>query len=604
MTTPIDARLTALRHAMRARQVTACLIPSSDPHLSEYQPDHWKARHWFSGFTGSAGVLIVTLDWAGLWTDSRYFEQAQKQLEGSTITLMRQNTANVLSPLPWLAAHLDGDAILAVASDVVSIAFQRRLQTALEACGASLTSAFDLPGEAWLKRPSLPTAAIIEHDIEYAITSRGDKLARVRAAMQALNACHHLVSTLDDIAWITNLRGADIRYNPVFLAHLLISREQATLFVDAHRIPAPLQQALKTDGIQLAPYAAAATALSRLPDTATLLYSPTQTVVATCAHLPHSVTRVEATNPSTAMKAVKTPAALEHVRATMRQDGAALVTGFQHIEQALLAGETVTELDVAAILYSARAARPGFISESFNTIAGFKANAALPHYAATPDNHSVLTTDGLLLVDSGGQYLGGTTDITRVWAFGSTSAEERRDFTLVLKGMIGLSRAHFPQGTSGPQIDALARAPLWAAGSDFGHGTGHGVGYFLNVHEGPQSIRPPRDNDPKVVLQAGMITSIEPGLYKPGRHGIRHENLAAVQLANSTEFGQFLRFETLTLCPFDSRALEVSLLSTEEIDWLNHYHRRVEQELAPLLETAADRQWLAERCMPIANDRQ
>lgn len=600
MNTLIPARLAALRQAMQTYQVTACFIPSSDPHLSEYQPEHWKARHWFSGFDGSAATLIVTLDWAGLWTDSRYFEQAEKQLENTGVTLMRQNTAGVLNPLPWLAEHLGACDTLAVAADVISNAQLRRMQQLLAPSTAGITTAIDVPQAAWPERPTLPTAAIFEQPLEYAITPRTAKLAQVRTAMQSLGASHHLVSTLDDIAWITNLRGADISYNPVFLAHLLIDASHATLFVDATRIPPDLQQALADDGISQAPYDQAADTLAALPSSARLLYSPAQTVAATTAALPASISCIEARNPSTAMKALKTDAAIEQVRATMRQDGAALVIGFHQIETAVLAGEPITELDVTSILYKARADRPGFISESFNTIAGFKANAALPHYAATPDSHSPLSADGLLLVDSGGQYLGGTTDITRVWAFGSTSEEQRRDFTQVLKGMINLSRARFPKGTSGPQIDALARAPLWAAGCDFGHGTGHGVGYFLNVHEGPQSIRPPRDSEPKIALEVGMITSIEPGIYKPGRHGIRHENLACVRSSGHTEFGEFLEFETLTLCPFDSRALELTLLSVEEIDWLNHYHQHVEEALAPLLDDAADRQWLHERCQPLA----
>jgi len=356
---------------------------------------------------------------------------------------------------------------------------------------------------------------------------------------------------------------------------------------------------LERDDIRLHAYGEVADVLAALPAGARVMFDPARVVVDVAGALPEGVAHIEHANPSTALKAIKSEAELEHVRATMREDGAALVQGMHAIERRLHAGETVTELDVADILREKRAARPAFVSESFGTIAGYMANGAQPHYSATPEHHAQLKADGLLLVDSGGQYQGGTTDITRMWAFGETTAEQRRDCTAVLKGMIALSRARFPAGASGPQLDALARAPIWAEAGEYGHGTGHGVGYFLNVHEGPHGIRPPAPGGALVPLQPGMISSIEPGLYKSGRHGVRHENLAAVRTWKESEFGTFLAFETLTLCPIDTRALEPELLDATEKAWLNDYHRQVHEAIEPLLEDAADRAWLEKRCATI-----
>ena len=595
---PVPNRIAALRGVMSEHGVDACIIPSADPHLSEYLPEHWQARAWLSGFDGSAGTLVVTATFAGLWTDSRYFEQAERQLGTSGVALMKLRIPHTAEHLDWLLANLSRGASVAVAGDSLAMATANTLRDRLRTIDATLRTDLDLPGHVWPNRPPRPTAPVIEHPISHAVTTRSDKLARVRDAMHAAGATHHFVSTLDDIAWITNLRGSDVEYNPVFLAHLLIDGERATLFAGADRFDAELIETLQRDGIDVADYDDAAQALSALAADARILIDPARCVVALAEALPTAVARTTQPNPSVAMKAIKDAAELAHIRETMRQDGAALVAAMHGIERELGAGGTLTELDVEVRLREARAARPGFVGESFATIAGYMANGALPHYRATPENHATLSADGLLLVDSGGQYLGGTTDITRVWAFGAVTAEQRHDATLVLKGMIALSRAHFPAGASGPQLDALARAPIWAANADYGHGTGHGVGYFLNVHEGPHGIRPPAPGGALVPLQPGMIVSIEPGLYKPGRHGIRHENLAVVRDAGESEFGQFLAFETLTLCPIDTRAIDAGMLESSERDWLNAYQQRVEAELAPLLDDG-DRAWLHARCAPM-----
>jgi len=599
MTNPIPSRLAALRAAMQQHDINAVLVPSADPHLSEYLPAHWSAREWLSGFTGSAGTLIVTTDQAGLWTDSRYFSQAEQQLAGSGIALMKLRVPHTPEHLEWLQQQLGEGHVLAVAGDSVALATQRRIEQALAGSGATLRTDLDLPGMVWSDRPALPRSPVLEHAPEYACTSRVDKLQRLRQAMRKLGASHHLLSSLDDIAWLTNLRGSDVECNPVFLAHMLVPLEgRATLFVGRAKLDDALVAKLAADGIGIADYASIGSTLQELGAGDRLLLDSSRVVGSIASAIAPAVERIEAANPSTAFKAVKSEAELEHIREVMRRDGAALVRAFRRLEQRLAAGMTVTELDVDSLLHEERSAQPGWVGESFATIAGYQANGALPHYRAMPEAHATLQAKGLLLIDSGGQYHGGTTDITRVLALGETTAEQRRDASLVMKGMIGLSRARFPKGASGPQLDALARAPLWAAGMDYGHGTGHGVGYFLNVHEGPHGIRPPASGATLVALQPGMISSIEPGLYKPGRHGIRHENLAVVVEADHTEFGEFLAFETLTLCPFDRRALEPGLLNPEERAWLDDYHATVRAALAPLLD-GVDLEWLQRHCAPL-----
>ncbi len=591
-------RVAAVRAAMRREEVAACVVPSADPHLSEYLPEHWQARAWLSGFTGSAGTLIITEGFAGLWTDSRYFEQAENQLAQSGVELMRLRVPHQPEHLDWLASHLHENDQLAADGACLSLTAKRQLQGVLSGANVRLRTDLDLPGLVWDERPGLPSAPVYPHPAGFVTESAGDKLSRVREAMSDAGASHHLISALDEIAWLVNLRGSDVECNPVFLAHMLIESEAATLFVRQDRLAPEAIKQMAEHGIALADYDAVGQHLAGLPADARLLLDPAHVVVALTEQLPASITCLERPGPVTQLKAIKRAPELEHIRRVMREDGVALVQVFHRVERALQAGEQVSELDIDAWLHAARAQRPGFVGESFATIAGYMANGALPHYRATQESHAQLGRDGLLLVDSGGQYLGGTTDVTRVWAFGQTTPEQRSDCALVLKGMIGLSRAHFPEGASGPQLDALARAPLWAAGLDYGHGTGHGVGYFLNVHEGPHGIRPPSPGAALVPLEPGMISSIEPGLYRSGRHGVRHENLAVVVEVEATEFGSFRAFETLTLCPFDTRAMDLDLLDQSERAWLNDYHRQVQSNLSPMLDEDG-RKWLQERCMPI-----
>ncbi len=596
-------RIERLRDALKAEGLAAVLVPSSDPHLSEYLPERWQGRQWLSGFTGSMGTLVVTLDRAVLFADSRYWTQAEAELAGSGTELFKIPTAAATHHIDWLAEQVPAGAAVGVDGQVLGLAAAQALRRALEAAGVQLRTDIDLLEQAWPERPGLPAAAVYEHLAPHATQARASKLAQVRAQMAATGASHHLVSTVDDIAWLFNLRGADVPYNPVFLAHALIDASGVRLFVGAGKVDAGVQAALAADGVQLADYAEAASALAALPAGSRVLIDPRRTTLGLRQQIPAGVEVVEAINPSTLLKSRKSEADTLHIREAMAQDGAAMCEFYAWFEQALAdpaQRAQLTELSVDEQLTAARARRPGFVGLSFPTIAGFNANGAMPHYRATEASHARLDGDGLLLIDSGGQYLGGTTDITRVWPIGQVSAAMQRDYTLVLKGTMALSRARFPRGTPGPMLDAIARAPLWAEGIEFGHGTGHGVGYFLAVHEGPQSISKTIP-DANMAMEPGMITSIEPGVYRAGQWGVRIENLVLTVPATSPEgdtFAEFLEFETLTLCPIDTRCIAHELLRDDERAWLNRYHEAVRESLAPRVDGAA-LAWLLARTAPI-----
>ncbi|MCH8178328.1 MAG: aminopeptidase P family protein [Proteobacteria bacterium] len=603
---------------MAARGWQAVLLPSSDPHLSEYLPERWQGRAHFSGFTGSSGTLLVAAERAALFTDSRYWTQAEAELAGTGVDLVKLDGAPVpahvawLRELPGLAA--DQAAVLALDGSVVGLAQTQQLQDALAALTTPawrLQASEDVLDGAWPERPGLPMAPVYEHLPPHASTARADKLGALRQALQARGASHHWVATLDDLAWLLNLRGADVEYNPVFLGHALVSQDAVDLFVAEGKVDAALQARLAADGVRVRPYAQALSALATLPAGSVLLVDPKRITWGLRQAVPEGVKVVEGLNPSTVAKSRKTEAEAAFIREAMERDGAAMCAFYAWLDQAL-GREAISELTIDERMTAARAEQPGYVSLSFPTIAGFNANGALPHYRATPEAFSWISTpqglvaEGLLLIDSGAQYLGGTTDITRVWAIGTPSAAQKRDFTLVLKGTMALSRTRFPQGTLAPMLDAIARAPLWAEGLDFGHGTGHGVGYFLNVHEGPQSISKAVPNA-DMAMQPGMVTSIEPGLYRPGQWGIRIENLVlnvAVPPAvpdaepGTPEHGTYLAFETLSLCPIDTRCIDNALLREDERQWLNAYHAEVLRRLAPLVSGDALR-WLAERTRPI-----
>ena len=595
---PVPARLALLRDAMVRENLAAYLVPSADPHLSEYLPERWQARRWLSGFTGSVGTLVVTADFAGLWVDSRYWVQADAELAGTGVQLMKMTGGQQSAPhVDWLAQNVAAGATVGVDGAVLGVAAARGLTAALSARGIALRTDVDLLDAIWPERPGLPGDAVFEHVAPQADTTRASKLAEVRRAMHAHGAQWHFVSTRDDLAWLFNQRGADVNVKPVFVAHAMIGSERATLFVADGKVPPALAASLAQDGVDVRAYDAARASLAALPDGATLLIDPRRVTFGTLEAVPAGVKLVEAVNPSTFAKSRKTSAEIEHVRVTMEHDGAALAEFFAWFEQAVNR-ETITELTIEEKLTAARARRPGYVSASFATIAGFNANGAMPHYHATRESHATIAGDGLLLIDSGGQYMTGTTDITRVVPVGTVSDLQRRDFTIVLKSMMALSRARFPRGIRSPMLDAIARAPMWAAGLDYGHGTGHGVGYFLNVHEGPQVISHYAPAEPYTAMEEGMITSIEPGVYRPGQWGIRIENLVVNRAAGKTEFGDFLAFETLTLCPIDTRCVLIEMLHDEERAWLNTYHATVRERVGRHVSGDA-KAWLDARTQPI-----
>ena len=592
----VPQRLAHTRELMRREGIHALLVPSADPHLSEYLPGYWQGRQWLSGFHGSVGTLIVTADFAGVWADSRYWEQATKELDGSGIELVKLQPGQP-SPLDWLAEQTPEGGVVAVDGAVMAVASARTLGSKLEARGARLRTDIDLLQEVWRDRPSLPNAPIYQHLPPQATISRGEKLAKLRETLQERGADWHFIATLDDIAWLFNLRGGDVSFNPVFVSFALINQQQATLFVALSKVDADLRGVLEQDGVTLRDYSEVADALRAVPSGASLLVDPARVTTGLLEHLDSGVKLVEGLNPTTLAKSQKSEADAQHIRKAMEQDGAALCEFFAWLESAW-GRERITELTIDEKLTAARERRPDYVSLSFNTIAAFNANGAMPHYHATEEEHAVMEGDGLLLIDSGGQYLGGTTDITRMVPVGTPTQEQKQDCTRVLKGVIALSRARFPKGILSPLLDAIARAPIWAENVDYGHGTGHGVGYFLNVHEGPQVIAYQAAPAPQTAMQPGMITSIEPGTYRPGRWGVRIENLAMNRDAGSSEFGEFLKFETLTLCPIDTRCLIADLLTQEEKQWLNAYHSEVRERLSPLLDGAA-LSWLNERTVAI-----
>jgi Xaa-Pro aminopeptidase len=579
---------------MREAELTAYVIPSSDPHQSEYPPEHWKSRQWISGFEGSAGTVVVTLERAGLWTDSRYYLEAEECLAGTPIELFRAGQPEVPQYIDWLSRTLPAGSRVGFDAMVLSLETARSLERGLAPAGIESVPSEDLIEPVWEDRPALPDAAAELVEEHMFGESRGAKLARVRAAVNELDAEAHLIATLDDIAWTLNLRGKDVPYNPVVLAYLAVEEKGAVLFMDPAKLSEYDRSALRREGVTLQDYDAVWSYLSRLPQERSVLYDP-QRVSAGLAHaLPPHVVPVERQNPSVALKARKNRVELEHLRACMISDGVAMCEFLHWLETTAPQGG-LTELDAARRLGEFRAARPAFVNASFETIAGYGAHGAIVHYRVTDDSNARLEPGSLLLLDSGGQYRNGTTDITRTVPIGVPNGEMRRDFTLVLRAHIALATTRFPTGTSGHQLDAIPRRPMWDAGINYGHGTGHGVGFFLNVHEGPQRISAMPNT---VALEPGMVISNEPGLYRAGRYGIRIENLVAVREEETTDFGTFLAFETLTLCPIDRELIETAMLSSGERDWIDSYHGTVWERLEG--ELAGDmRDWLEKKTRPL-----
>lgn len=570
-------RVGKLREAMQEKGLDAYLVVSADPHLSEYLSDYYKVKDYLSGFQGSVGTLVFTQKEAYLWVDGRYWLQAQKQLEGSGIALQKQNKDNTFQN--WLKRNLKQGQILGSDFAVLNLALKQELENfcMLKHC--------DLIALMWSDRPSLPKAQIYAHEKAYCTLSAKEKIALVRQKMCELGAENHLISSLDDIAYLTNLRGADVEYNPVFLSHLLIKQNETLLFVDEGKISSALKEELESEEILIYAYESVIEELKRLENT-TLLIEPAKMTALLVEALNFSVKLVEEINPSTHLKAVKGAREISHIEDAMVEDGVALCRFFAWLEEALEQKQKINEVDIDTRITEFRAKSPFYISNSFATIAAFKGNGAFPHYKAERQNCLDIEGDGFLLIDSGGQYKNGTTDITRVVPVGVLCEEQIHDYTLVLKAHIAISRAIFPKNIAMPLLDAIARQPLWEEQLDYIHGTGHGVGYFLNVHEGPQVLSYFAPVLEKTRAKEGMLSSIEPGIYKAGKWGVRLENLVVntkVENPKNSAYGEFLYFKPVTLCPFELSCIDVKLLDEKEKRWLNAYHQKVRDKLASRL---------------------
>lgn len=580
-------RLAALRAEMKAAGIDAVVIPQADPHLSEYLAPHWQVRRWLSGFTGSAGDLVVTAAEARLWTDSRYFLQAAEQLEGSGIELMKDGLATTPSITEFLCALPQG-ATVGLDGMLFPAGSLAKMQQALNARGIKLISYFDVIDKLWTDRPALPEGKIFVHDPKYAGRDAAAKIEDIMAGARAVGADAVLISALDDIAWTLNIRCDDVKHTPVATSYLYLSAQGNILFIDPAKLSHETSAYLASQGVQTMAYADLKHFIGTLAGDGRIFVETARTAGGVLALLGDRAVCADFSVASR-LKAIKNDTQIAGIRKAMERDGAALVRSFMEIEDRLAKGVTTTEMDVAEILRRHRSASPMFFDESFGTIAGYGPHGAIVHYEANEESKSTLRPEGLLLVDSGAQYLDGTTDITRTVCLGTPTAQEKTDFTLVMKGHIALGTMVFPDDTCGAQIDAIARQFLWKHGLSYLHGTGHGVGHFLGVHEGPQSIRL---NYVPTKLAPGMITSNEPGLYREGVHGIRCENLTLTRKEMTTEFGTFLSFETLTLFPFDRSLFDLSIMTAEEIKWVNDYHAIVRERLLPELSTEAERAWL------------
>jgi Xaa-Pro aminopeptidase len=592
------ARIAELQAAMARHGVQALVVPAGDPHVSEYPCAHWEGRRWLCGFTGSVATLVVFADRAALVPEPIYWEQADTQLAGTGVQVVKNPLGGVMGTVDWLPAQLPRGTVVAVNGNALPLFFAQALEAALARQGVALRGDLDLLGAIWQDRPPVPDAPVFEHPLAYAATRRAHKLQQLRASMQAMGATHHLVSSLEDIAWLSNLRGMDSPNTPVFLSHLLVDGGRARLFMDLRKLAPELSAQLQRDGYELLPYAGIQPALAALGEGDVLLLDPRRTTMGLRQAAGGGCRVIEAINPSTMAKSRKSAGEAAQIREAMAEDGAAMCEFYAWFE-ATLGREPISEVTVHERLTAARRTRRDFVMLSFPTIAGFNAHGALPHYTATAETDVLLQGDGLLLVDSGAQYLGATTDITRMWKVGTLTPAMKRDVSMVLKSHIALTRIRFPRGTLSTMLDAVARVPMWAEGMNYFHGTGHGVGYCLGVHEGPQTFRQAIP-DPSMAMEPGMVTSIEPAVYRPGQWGVRIENLVLAVPAATTEgsfFGEFLAFETLTLCPIDTRCLERSLLSDVELQWLNAYHATVRERLAPRVQGAA-RDWLLARTEP------
>ena len=582
--------LEALREAMRKVNVSAVIIPGTDPHQSEYVNPHWKVRDWVTGFTGSNGTAVVTMNAAGLWTDSRYFLQAADQLQDSGFDLHKEDIPGEATVTEWLAEQLGDNEILAVDGRLFTIVRANQLEEFCGDNGFRFATDFAPADTIWTDRPARPMTKAFVHEVKYAGEEAADKIERVLSVVEAMGADAIFIPALDEIAWTLNVRGADVECNPLVVSYLYLSRDEKVLFVDAEKIDAEVAAHLNSVGVELKPYDDVQKWLKKEVNTNTTVLLDPNKVSDTLARALECY-KIYGASPVAPLKAIKNEVQIEGTRKAMERDGAALVRLWQWIEKTAPTG-TINEMDVAAKAIECRSVSDMYRGESFGMIAGYKEHGAIVHYSASTESASTLKAEGLLLVDCGGQYLDGTTDITRTMSLGNPTASEKHDYTLVLKGHLAIGRAIFPVGTRGSQLDALARIYQWQEMMTYLHGTGHGVGHFLGVHEGPQNIRL---NENLTTLKPGMITSNEPGLYKAGQYGIRTENLVlTVPAGHSDEFGDFLKFETLTLFPYDKNLIDLSMLSADEVAQVNAYHAEVRSRLTPYL-NEEEQAWLNAR---------
>ncbi|MFX5405213.1 aminopeptidase P family protein [Acinetobacter baumannii] len=577
----VPEKLAKLRELMTNQSIDALVVMSADPHMSEYLPDYWKARQWLSGFSGSVGTLVVTQNFAGLWADGRYWVQAEQQLAGTGFQLQKLTSDESSTHLAWIEKNLPAGSVISVNGQTLSIQQFKALENTAKQRGFKLETQQDLIGSIWSNRPELPLEQIHLMPEGLNALSRKEKIQAIRETLKTKAIEGHFISSLDDIAWVLNARGQDVEYNPVFLSHLYISAQQVVLFIDSNKVDLTTQQAFKADGIEIRDYQDSALFLANISN-ASVLLDPAKVSIFHEQAIAKDIQVVYDINPSTLFKSRKHESEIAHIRHAMVKDGVALCHFFNWLEKALHQSQHISELTIDEKITAFRAQQEGFIGPSFSTIAGFNANGALPHYRATEEHYSFIEGDGLLLIDSGGQYVDGTTDITRVVPVGTPTEQQKRDYTLVLKCHIALAKTIYPEGLAAPLLDSICRHTLWQHGLDYRHGTGHGVGFALNVHEGPQVLSYYAPIHAYSKLREGMILSNEPGLYHEGQYGIRIENLVANRLHSGFEetYGDFLEFETLTLCPIHLDCIVVDMLTDEEKDWLNSYHQTVQERLA------------------------
>ena len=596
MKTNIPERIAALREAMKQHKIDAYIIPTSDPHMSEYPADCWKYREWISGFTGSAGTVIITADKAGLWTDSRYFLQASTQLEGTGIELFKMMLPETPTIPEFLTHELKEGQTVGLNGETYSLADARSLEKALAEKEIKLNTNASLIDPIWKERPAIPEAPMFEMPVELSGKSTEDKLIDINKMLHKAGADCTILSALDEVAWTFNIRGTDVAYNPVVISYAFVSEKESVLFVNPKKIPAEIAEHLKKEGVTLADYGMLATFLSRLPERTRVFIDSKRTNVAIYNALPKSSILIEGISPANHLKSIKNEAEIKGFRNAVLKDGIAMTKFYFWLEKRLKAGEKVTELSAAAKLTALRSEQPQYVMDSFASISSYGPHGAVVHYSPTPETDTELKTDSLYLLDSGAQYLDGTTDITRTIALCDEPSEQmKKDFTRALKGTIGIAKCKFPAGIRGCLIDAFARKALWDAGINYLHGTCHGIGHCLNVHEGPQSIR--REENP-VILEPGMVMSDEPAMYRPGEYGIRTENMILIREDSETEFGKFLGFETLTLCYIDTKLVIPSMLSVREHAWLNKYHQMVYDLVSPHL-NEEEKAWLKEKTAEI-----